>query len=217
MSRRESREAAVKIIFQNTFTDLRLHISKDEPSLHLTQSGDSEDMINTYVESLNSDEIGTLDTVYIKSILDGVVDPHNVGAILRTGEAIGVNGVIIPKNRSVKVNSTVNKTSAGALEYMRVAMGTNLNETIRYLQENDVWIYGTDMDATSYYYEQNYANSGVAIVIGSEGFGMQKLVKENCGFLIKIPMPGHINSLNASVSAAIVMYEVMNQRSTPGD
>ena len=74
MSRRESREAAVKIIFQNTFTDLRLHISKDEPSLHLTQSGDSEDMINTYVESLNSDEIGTLDTVYIKSILDGVVD-----------------------------------------------------------------------------------------------------------------------------------------------
>ena len=145
-------------------------------------------------------------------ILDGIEDPHNLGSIIRTAECSGVHGIIIPKRRSALVNSTVNKTSAGALEYMKVAMVTNLNETIRYLQSKDIWIYGTDMDATSYYYEQNYANSGVALIIGSEGFGMSKLVKENCDFLIKIPMTGHINSLNASVSAAIVMYEVMNQR-----
>ena len=145
-------------------------------------------------------------------ILDGIEDPHNLGSVIRTAECAGVHGIIIPKRRSALVNSTVNKTSAGALEYMKVAMVTNLNETIRYLQSKDIWIYGTDMEATSYYYEQNYSDSGVAIIIGSEGFGMQKLVKENCDFLIKIPMKGHINSLNASVSSAIVMYEVMNQR-----
>lgn len=145
-------------------------------------------------------------------ILDGIEDPHNLGSIIRTAECSGVHGIIIPKRRSAQVNSTVDKTSCGALQYMKVAMCTNLNDTIKYLQEQNIWIYGTDMNATSYYNEQNYADSGVAIIIGSEGFGMQKLVKDNCDFLIKIPMKGHISSLNASVSAAIVMYEVMNQR-----
>ena len=94
---------------------------------------------------------------------------------------------------------------------MKIARVNNLNETINYLTERNIWIYGTDMEGTNYYNEQNYSG-GVGIVIGSEGFGMSRLVKENCDFLIKIPMKGHINSLNASVSAAIVMYEVMNQR-----
>lgn len=94
---------------------------------------------------------------------------------------------------------------------MKISRVNNLNETINYLKERNIWIYGTDMEGTSYYNEQNYS-SGVGIVIGSEGFGMSRLVKENCDFLIKIPMKGHINSLNASVSAAIVMYEIMNQR-----
>ena len=144
-------------------------------------------------------------------ILDGIEDPHNLGSIIRTAECSGVHGIIIPKRRSVQVNATVNKTSAGAAQYVKVARVNNLTETIKYLKENDVWIYGTDIEGKSYYNEQKY-NGGVAIVIGSEGFGMSRLVKENCDFLVKIPMVGKINSLNASVSAGILMYEVFNQR-----
>ncbi len=144
-------------------------------------------------------------------ILDGIEDTHNLGSIIRTAECSGVHGIIIPKRRAVAVNSTACKTSAGAVEYMKIARVNNLTETIRELKEKDIWIYGTDMEATTYYNEQKY-DSGVGIVIGSEGFGMSKLVKDNCDFLIKIPMIGKINSLNASVSAGIVMYEVMNQR-----
>ena len=144
-------------------------------------------------------------------ILDGIEDPHNMGSIIRTAECCGVHGIIIPKRRSCSVNSTVNKTSAGAVEYMKIARVTNLNDTIKYLKENDVWIYGTDMNGSKYYTDEKY-NSGVGIVIGSEGYGMSDLVKKNCDFLIKIPMKVKINSLNASVSAGIVMYEVMNQR-----
>ena len=144
-------------------------------------------------------------------ILDGIEDPHNLGSIIRTAECSGVHGIIIPKRRSVQVNVTVNKTSAGAAQYVKVARVNNLTETIKYLKENDVWIYGTDIEGKCYYNEQKY-NGGVAIVIGSEGFGMSRLVKENCDFLVKIPMVGKINSLNASVSAGILMYEVFNQR-----
>lgn len=144
-------------------------------------------------------------------ILDGIEDVHNLGSIIRTAECSGVHGIIIPKRRSASVNSTVNKTSSGAVEYMKIARVNNLNDTIKYLKEKNVWIYGTDIDAKSYYDEQDYSG-GVSIVIGSEGYGMSRLVKENCDFLIKIPMKGKMNSLNASVSAAIVMYEVMKQR-----
>ena len=144
-------------------------------------------------------------------ILDGIEDPHNLGSIIRTAETAGVHGVIIPKRRSAAVNSTVNKTSAGATNFMKIARVNNLNETIEYLKENDVWIYGTDMDTNKMYYEEDMKGN-IAIIIGSEGFGMSKLVKENCDFLIKIPMKGKISSLNASVSAGIVMYEVVKQR-----
>ena len=144
-------------------------------------------------------------------ILDEIEDPHNLGSIIRTAECSGVHGIIIPKRRSVQVNATVNKTSAGAAQYVKVARVNNLTEIIKYLKENDVWIYGTDIEGKCYYNEQK-SNGGVAIVIGSEGFGMSRLVKENCDFLVKIPMVGKINSLNASVSAGILMYEVFNQR-----
>lgn len=144
-------------------------------------------------------------------ILDGIEDPHNMGSIIRTAECAGVHGIIIPKRRSCSVNSTVNKVSAGAVEYMKIARVTNLNETIKYLKENDIWIYGTDIAGDKFYTEEKYT-SGVGIVIGSEGYGMSDLVKKNCDFLVKIPMKGKINSLNASVSAGIVMYEVMKQR-----
>ena len=144
-------------------------------------------------------------------ILDGIEDPHNLGSIIRTAETAGVHGIIIPKRRAASVNSTVNKTSAGATNFMKIARVNNLNETIEYLKEHDVWIYGTDMDANKMYYEEDMKGN-VAIVIGSEGFGISRLVKEKCDFLIKIPMKGKITSLNASVSAGIVMYEVVNQR-----
>ena len=144
-------------------------------------------------------------------ILDQIEDPHNLGSIIRTAECSAVHGIIIPKRRAAQVNSTVNKTSAGAAEYVKIARVNNLNETINYLKEKNIWIYGTDAQGSSYYDEQDY-KGGIGIVIGSEGFGMSRLVRENCDFLIKIPMKGKINSLNASVSAAIVMYEVMKQR-----
>ena len=144
-------------------------------------------------------------------ILDGIEDPHNVGSIIRTAETAGVHGIIIPKRRAASVNSTVSKVSAGAVEYMKIARVNNINETIRYLKEQDVWICGTDMDTNTIYTKQDY-KMPIAIVIGSEGFGMSRLVKENCDFLVKIPMKGKITSLNASVSAGIIMYEVVKNR-----
>lgn len=144
-------------------------------------------------------------------ILDGIEDPHNLGSIIRTAETAGVHGIIIPKRRAASVNSTVSKVSAGAVEYMKIARVNNINETIRYLKEQDVWICGTDMDTNTIYTKQDY-KMPIAIVIGSEGFGMSRLVKENCDFLVKIPMKDKITSLNASVSAGIIMYEVVKNR-----
>ena len=144
-------------------------------------------------------------------ILDGIEDPHNLGSIIRTAETAGVHGIIIPKRKSATVNSTVNKTSAGATNYMKIARVNNINETIEYLKQKDVWIYGTDMDAKTTYYDEDMTGN-IAIVIGSEGYGMSRLVKEKCDFLIKIPMKGKITSLNASVSAGIVIYETVKQR-----
>lgn len=144
-------------------------------------------------------------------ILDGIEDPHNLGSIIRTAETAGVHGIIIPKRRAASVNSTVSKVSAGAVEYMKIARVNNINETIRYLKEKDIWICGTDMDTNTIYTNQDY-KMPIAIVIGSEGFGMSRLVKENCDFLVKIPMKGKITSLNASVSAGIIMYEVVKNR-----
>ena len=144
-------------------------------------------------------------------ILDGIEDPHNLGSIIRTAETAGVHGIIIPKRRACNVNSTVYKISSGAVEHMLIARVNNITDTIKYLKENDVWIYGTDMEGETLYYNQDY-KSACGIVIGSEGFGMSRLVKENCDVLVKIPMKGKITSLNASVSAGIVMYEVVKQR-----
>ena len=144
-------------------------------------------------------------------ILDGIEDPHNLGSIIRTAETAGVHGIIIPKRRACMVNSTVAKVSAGAVEYMKIARVNNINDAIEELKKKDVWIYGTDMKSNKYYNEEDYTG-GTGIVIGSEGFGISRLVKENCDFLVKIPMKGNITSLNASVSAGIVMYEVVRQR-----
>jgi len=144
-------------------------------------------------------------------ILDGIEDPHNLGSIIRTAETAGVHGIIIPKRRTVTVNSTVSKVSAGAVEHMKIARVNNINETIRKLKEEGLWIIGTDGEATTYYYNQDLKGD-IAIIIGSEGFGMSRLVKENADILVKIPMKGKVTSLNASVSAGIVIYEAVKQR-----
>ena len=144
-------------------------------------------------------------------ILEGIEDPHNLGSIIRTAETAGVNGIIIPKRRSVQVNSTVVKVSTGATSYMKIARVNNINDTIRKLKEEGLWIIGTDAKADTAYYNQDLKGP-LAIIIGSEGFGMSKLVKENTDVLIKIPMKGKITSINASVSAGIIIYEAVKQR-----
>lgn len=144
-------------------------------------------------------------------ILDHLEDPHNFGAIIRTAEAAGVDYIIIPKNRSVSVNSTVMKTSVGALDNVKIVEVTNLNNTIKKLKDNGLWIVGTDMENSVPYDEIDY-KTPTAIIIGSEGFGMSELVRKNCDFIARIPMYGKINSLNASVAAGIMIYEVIKQR-----
>ena len=143
-------------------------------------------------------------------ILDHLEDPHNFGAIIRTCEAAGVDGIIIPKNRSVDVNSTVMKTSTGALNHVKICQVTNLKNTMDYLKKKGFWIVGTDMDGTDY--TQVDYKGKMAIITGSEGFGMSRLVKENCDFIASIPMYGEVNSLNASVATAIIIYEAIKQR-----
>ncbi len=143
-------------------------------------------------------------------VLDGLEDPHNLGAIMRTAECAGVHGIIIPKRRSVSVNETVLKTSAGAAEHMLCARVTNIGNAIDELKERGVWIYACDMGDNPMY-DQNFTGS-VAIVIGSEGFGISRLVKEKCDVVVSIPMKGKVNSLNASNAAAILMYEIVKQR-----
>ena len=144
-------------------------------------------------------------------ILDGIEDPHNFGSIIRTAETAGDHGIIIPKRRNVAVNSTVAKVSTGATAYVKVARVNNLNETIKKLKDSGLWVIGTDGEADTLYYNQDLKGP-LAIIIGSEGFGISKLVKENSDILIKIPMKGQITSLNAAVSTGIVIYEAVKQR-----
>ena len=143
-------------------------------------------------------------------ILDGVEDPHNLGAIIRSAECSGVHGVIIPKRRAVGLTSVVRKSSAGALEYMRVARVTNLAETIDELKERGFWVYGADMGGKDYS-ETDYSGN-VAVVLGSEGFGISRLVREKCDFITSIPLYGRVNSMNVSCAAAVILTEVARQR-----
>lgn len=143
-------------------------------------------------------------------ICDEIEDPHNLGAIIRTCETAGVDGIIIPKRRSATLNATVRKTSAGAVSYVPVARVSNLATTIDFLKDNNIWIYGTDATGTNY--TDTDLTGGIAIVIGSEGFGMGKLIKDKCDFLLSLPMCGKVNSLNASVAGGIFIYEALRQR-----
>ncbi len=143
-------------------------------------------------------------------ICDEIEDPHNLGAIIRTAEAAGADGIIIPKRRSASLNATVFKTSAGAASWLPVARVSNLASAVDELKKRGVWIYGTDASGESY--ESTDLKGSIALVIGSEGFGMSRLIKEKCDFLLRLPMNGKITSLNASVAAGIFMYEAVRQR-----
>ena len=144
-------------------------------------------------------------------MLDGLEDPHNLGSIIRTAETAGVHGIIIPKRRAAAVNSTVNKVSAGAVQYMKIARVTNISDSIQKLKEAGLWICGTDINTDKYYYNQDLTGP-LGIVIGNEGAGMSEKVRKNCDFMVKIPMEGKVTSLNASVSTGIVVYESVKQR-----
>ena len=143
-------------------------------------------------------------------LLDGITDPHNLGAIVRSAECFGAHGIVIPKHRSVSVNDTVVKVASGATEHMLIAKVTNINDTIRMLKEHNVWVYATDFDGKAP--KQANLTGNTAIVIGSEGEGIKKLTKELCDDTLTIPEYGKINSLNASVATGIILYEVVRQR-----
>lgn len=160
------------------------------------------DIIN-YAKSRNEDPFVL--------ILDKIEDPHNLGAIIRSAECMGVHGIIIQKRNACLVTDTVEKVAAGACSYVKVARVTNITESIKKLKEYGLWIYGLDMEGESNIYDTKLEGA-IGIVVGNEGEGISRLVKENCDVLMKIPMTGKINSLNASVSAAISIYEVLRQK-----
>ncbi len=144
-------------------------------------------------------------------ILDEIEDPHNLGALIRSAECAGVHGVIIPLHNAASVNSTVVKTSAGAAAHISIARVTNIAQTMDELKKSGIWIVGTEMECDKIYYKHDY-NGPLAIVIGNEGKGIRRLVREKCDFLVKIPMHGKIESLNASVAGALIMFEAAKGR-----
>jgi len=158
------------------------------------------------------DQIINQNTQPLFLLLDGVQDPHNLGACLRTADAVGVNAVIIPKDRSVSLNSTVVKVASGAAYSVPVVSVTNLSRTIRHMQQQGIWFVGTDGDATESLYEVKLTGA-IAIVMGAEGSGLRRLTKELCDFLVKLPMLGTVESLNVSVATGVCLYEALRQRS----
>ena len=144
-------------------------------------------------------------------MLDELNDPHNLGAILRTCDCVGADGVIIKKNNAVGLNSTVAKVSVGAIDTVKVASVTNLTKTIDYLKKQGYWVYGTGFEKAIDYREPDYDHN-VVVVIGNEGKGITRLVKDNCDYIVKLPMVGKISSLNASCATAVLLYEVFNKR-----
>lgn len=182
----------------------------DKMELDRLANGNHQGIIVSIPDFIYSDidEMTAGDSLIV--MLDHIEDPHNFGAIIRTCEAAGVSGIVIPKDRSVEVNSTVMKVSAGALENVKITMVTNLVNTIKDLKKKGFWIVGTDMDGQDYT-TIDYSGK-IVIVIGNEGNGISRLVKESCDFIASIPMNGTINSLNASVATGIVIFEAVKAR-----
>ena len=216
----KNKEKIKKAIIYKNFTDnnILVELKKQNVKIEFKEKYEMDKIIDGMHQGIilevndfeysDMDEMITDDSLIV--ILDHIEDPHNFGAIIRTCEAAGVNGIIIPKDRSVDVNATVIKVSTGAIKNMKIAQVTNLNRTIEDLKKQGFWIVGTDMEGTNYY-DIDYKGK-TAIVIGNEGSGMSRLVTENCDFIATIPMNGTTNSLNASVATAIVVFEAVKQR-----
>lgn len=193
-------------------------VDSDKYKLDKLAGGKShQGIVATYTEYNYYDVEDILDYAKEKNeaplvvILDKIEDPQNLGAVIRTAECMGAHGVIIAKRNACAITDTVEKVAAGACSYVKVARVANITETIKKLKENGLWIYGLDMDGESNIYDYDLTGS-VGIVIGNEGQGMSRLVKENCDAVLKIPMYGKINSLNASASMAMTTYEIIRQR-----
>lgn len=143
-------------------------------------------------------------------LLDGIEDPHNLGAIIRSCECAGVDGIIIPKNRACQINETVIRTSTGAISNMKIARVTNLKDAIEFLKDNDVWVYGAEIGGVDIYKQK--LNKSIAVIIGSEGKGIKPTIKNYCDGILTLPLKGSVNSLNASVACGIVVFEILRQK-----
>ncbi len=222
----KSKNKVKKVYIQNGFKDedilnmLSTHKVNvvDKKTLDKLSNGTHQGIaleINDYNYYKESDLFEELTDHSFIVILDHLEDPHNFGAIIRTCESAGVDFIVIPKDRSVKVNSTVMKVSAGTLDLVKIVEVVNINNFINKLKKANTWIVGTRLEDSTSYTDVDYTSS-VALVIGNEGKGISPLVEKNCDYLVKIPMIGKTNSLNASVAAGILIYEVVRQRSNNG-
>ena len=211
-----------KIFLQDNFDDKKIisFIEKLKISVEIKPKREMDHLCNGLHQGIILDirdyQYSKLDDVLNKNpnfvvILDHLEDPHNFGAIIRTSEAAGVDAIIIPKDRQVPVNSTVMKTSAGALANMEIVCVSNLVQAINKLKDNGFWVVGTAMENAIDYKDIDYS-SKIALIIGNEGKGMSRLVMDSCDYIAKIPMVGKINSLNASVASGIMIYEVVRNR-----
>lgn len=176
----------------------------------LTEGKSHQGLVALVTDFIYSEVDELIEDTSVIVVLDKIEDPHNLGAIIRTVECLGASGVVIQKRNSAQVTDTVEKVSAGAINYVKVARVINITETIKYLKQKGYWIYGMDMDGSDITKVEFDKKS--VLVIGNEGEGISRLVKENCDFLVKINMTGKINSLNASVSAAIGINEIISKK-----
>jgi len=212
-----SREGSMKVILSLAKEQGIPVMYVEKAAIDRVSNGQTHQGVAAYVSPYS---YSTMDDIYKKAeksgedpfiiILDGLEDPHNLGAIMRTAECVGAHGIIIPKRHSCGLTETVAKSSAGAIEYMPVVKVTNIPQTIDELKEKGIWVAACDMGGQNYF-DQDMKGK-VAVVIGSEGFGISKLVKDKCDFVVSMPMSGKITSLNASNAAAVIMYEVRRQR-----
>ena len=209
-----------KIIIQDNFDDKELIflIEKGKFNVQIKSKREIDDLCPGVNQGIILDipdyQYKQLEDVLDQEILvllDHLEDPHNLGAIIRTCEAAGIKAVVLPKDRQVQVNSTVMKTSVGTLNNVDIVSVSNLNNTIKTLKENGFWIVGTSLENSQDYREVDYSGK-IALIIGNEGKGISDLVAKNCDFLVKIPMYGETNSLNASVAAGIMIYEIIRNR-----
>ena len=213
-------EKIKKIIIQENFDDKELIslIEKKKFNVQIKSKREIDDLCPGVNQGIILDipdyqykNLGDVLDQEILVLLDHLEDPHNLGAIIRTCEAAGIKAVVIPKDRQVQVNATVMKTSVGTLNNVDVVSVSNLNNTIKTLKDNGFWIVGTSLENSQDYREVDYSGK-IALIIGNEGKGISDLVAKNCDFLVKIPMYGETNSLNASVAAGIMIYEIIRNR-----